>query len=570
MRQKHSIASIILISFFSISMIYLILLFSVTYVNFKRNITEVSNIQSEEISRQIVYNYESYINTIIDTSNLIQADITNKDIYASIDETSSYLNDVIRLKKEIITIELYDLQGDLIVSNIKNQTARNASQASWFLSSINEQTIHNFQTPFETQGVYQITISKFVLFNKNDQSGVLKIVISFDQFVELVKKSNLGFGGHISIIDQYYNTIYTSKTDASGVSDAKEKEVFLNTVIGTSKTKINDLNMMVNVDTLANTRWRIGVFINAEGIKVIENEFFWNTFSISTLFLFFAVLLFLTISRRIAKPIQALEAKMSDIEKEEFFQIQEVNIDSYQEVSALSHSFNTMMKKIDELMTRVVVEQKEQRKSELKALQNQINPHFLYNTLDSIVWMIEKEQNEQAAELVIALAKFFRLSISKGRNIIPIKDEIDHARNYILIQNIRYQNAFTYSFSCEDDIKDHKTMKFLLQPLIENSIYHGLKNRIDQGHIEVKVYQDEEDIIFSVSDNGYGMRQERIDELYRRFKDQNLHDGVGLKNIYQRLLIYFGSKAKMIIKSELDEGTTIEIHISKEASYEED
>lgn len=184
--------------------------------------------------------------------------------------------------------------------------------------------------------------------------------------------------------------------------------------------------------------------------------------------------------------------------------------------------------------------------------------------------MIEKEQNEQAAELVIALAKFFRLSISKGRNIIPIKDEIDHARNYILIQNIRYQNAFTYSFSCEDDIKDHKTMKFLLQPLIENSIYHGLKNRIDQGHIEVKVYQDEEDIIFSVSDNGYGMRQERIDELYRRFKDQNLHDGVGLKNIYQRLLIYFGSKAKMIIKSELDEGTTIEIHISKEASYEED
>ena len=112
-------------------------------------------------------------------------------------------------------------------------------------------------------------------------------------------------------------------------------------------------------------------------------------------------------------------------------------------------------------------------------------------------------------------------------------------------------------------------MKFLLQPLIENSIYHGLKNKIDAGHILIKVHQDDTHIIFSVSDNGYGIRQEKIDELYRKMKGDNLHDGVGLKNIYQRLVIYFGSKADMVIESELDEGTTISIKIPKGANYEE-
>ena len=569
MRHKLSIASIILITFFSISLIYLVLLFSVTYVNFKRNITEALNVQSQEISRQIVYNYESYINTIIDTSNLIQADITNQDLILDETEISDYLTDIIKVKKEIISIQIYDLSGALIVSNIKNQDNQASLSELWFYNAINEQTIHNFTTPYETGGLYKITISKFILFNKNEDKGVLKIEISFDQFIELVKKSNLGFGGHITIVDQSYDTVYTSKQTNTPISDEKEKEVFQNTVLGISQADINDIDMMVNIDTLANTRWRIGVFINAEGIKAIESEFFWNTFSVSSLFLIVAVLLFLTVSKWIAKPIQVLESRMSEIESSEYFEINEVNIDSYQEVSALSSSFNTMMRKIDELMKRVVIEQNEQRKSELKALQNQINPHFLYNTLDSIVWMIEKGQNEKAGELVVALAKFFRLSISQGRNIIPIKDEVNHAKNYILIQKIRYQDAFTYEFDVDQSMNELKTMKFLLQPLIENSIYHGLKNKIDAGHILIKVHQDDTHIIFSVSDNGYGIRQEKIDELYRKMKGDNLHDGVGLKNIYQRLVIYFGSKADMVIESELDEGTTISIKIPKGANYEE-
>lgn len=569
MRHKLSIASIILITFFSISLIYLVLLFSVTYVNFKRNITDALNVQSQEISRQIVYNYESYINTIIDTSNLIQADITNQDLILDETEISDYLTDIIKVKKEIISIQIYDLSGALIVSNIKNQDNQASLSELWFYNAINEQTIHNFTTPYETGGLYKITISKFILFNKNEDKGVLKIEISFDQFIELVKKSNLGFGGHITIVDQSYDTVYTSKQTNTPISDEKEKEVFQNTVLGISQADINDIDMMVNIDTLANTRWRIGVFINAEGIKAIESEFFWNTFSVSSLFLIVAVLLFLTVSKWIAKPIQVLESRMSEIESSEYFEINEVNIDSYQEVSALSSSFNTMMRKIDELMKRVVIEQNEQRKSELKALQNQINPHFLYNTLDSIVWMIEKGQNEKAGELVVALAKFFRLSISQGRNIIPIKDEVNHAKNYILIQKIRYQDAFTYEFDVDQSMNELKTMKFLLQPLIENSIYHGLKNKIDAGHILIKVHQDDTHIIFSVSDNGYGIRQEKIDELYRKMKGDNLHDGVGLKNIYQRLVIYFGSKADMVIESELDEGTTISIKIPKGANYEE-
>jgi two-component system sensor histidine kinase YesM len=217
------------------------------------------------------------------------------------------------------------------------------------------------------------------------------------------------------------------------------------------------------------------------------------------------------------------------------------------------------MKQIKELMDRVVVEQNEQKKSELKALQNQINPHFLYNTLDSIVWLVENNKNEAAAKMVCALAKLFRISISKGRNIIKISDEIEHARNYLIIQSFRYQDAFDYEFIVDEKLLDKMTIKLILQPIIENSIYHGLKNKIDPGHIIIKVEQVDENIKFSVTDNGYGMRQEKIDELYQNFKNPNLIDGVGLKNIFQRLIVYYGSEAKLSIKSVLDEGTCISV-----------
>jgi len=218
-----------------------------------------------------------------------------------------------------------------------------------------------------------------------------------------------------------------------------------------------------------------------------------------------------------------------------------------------------MMRKIGELMDRVIDEQDAQRKSELKALQNQINPHFLYNTLDSIMWLIENNKNREAGEMIVALATLFRIGISNDSEVIPVRDEIEHVRNYLLIQSIRYSDSFSYEFEVEDAALDIRTLKLILQPIVENCIYHGLKSKVDKGIIRISARIEDDCLLLSVSDNGYGIRQETIDELYLSFEDGVVSSSVGLKNIYQRVMIYYGGNAGMKIESILDEGTTITI-----------
>ena len=239
------------------------------------------------------------------------------------------------------------------------------------------------------------------------------------------------------------------------------------------------------------------------------------------------------------------------------------------EIYSLSKSYNEMTQEIKNLMKKVVEEQKNQRKSELKALQNQINPHFLYNTLDSIVWMIQEDQKEDAQNMIIALAKLFRISISRGNNIIPVKNEIEHVKNYLYIQSMRYKDAFTYKINVDEECYKYKVMKLILQPIVENSIYHGLKNRVDDGLIEIDGHMEGTNLILTITDNGYGISPEKIQDLYEKFNNPDLNDGVGLKNVYQRLRLYYGENSYLKIDSVEDEYTRIIISIPVEVMDDE-
>ena len=171
------------------------------------------------------------------------------------------------------------------------------------------------------------------------------------------------------------------------------------------------------------------------------------------------------------------------------------------------------LRQVNELMDDVVREQEERRRSELDALQSQINPHFLYNTLDSIVWMIEGERNTDAVFMVTQLASLFRVSLSKGRTVISIRDEFVHARNYMNIQKVRYKDAFEVSWDIQDEILDYCTVKLILQPILENAIYYGVDALGDEGEIVVSGRKEGDDILLSVRDNGLGMPQEKVDQI---------------------------------------------------------
>ena len=216
---------------------------------------------------------------------------------------------------------------------------------------------------------------------------------------------------------------------------------------------------------------------------------------------------------------------------------------------------------IQELMAKVRNEEITLRKTELRALQAQINPHFLYNTLDSIAWMCEEGRTKDAVEMVNALARLFRISISKGHELIPIEKEVEHARSYLKIQNFRYKNQFTYSFEVEEECLPYYCNKITLQPIIENAIYHGLNRMIDEGQIIVRIFSEGDSVVFTVEDNGVGMSEEQCRSILKSEPGDNT--GIGIKNVNDRIRIYFGEQYGLRIESEQDVGTKVIITMPK-------
>ena len=266
------------------------------------------------------------------------------------------------------------------------------------------------------------------------------------------------------------------------------------------------------------------------------------------------------LSRLLGRPLRGLAAAMERFERDaDRFAYRPVG--GTREVRELSNSFGHMVVRIQRLMSTVREEEVNLRKTELKALQAQINPHFLYNTLDSIAWMCEQGRSAEAVSMVHALARLFRISISKGHELIPIAKEIEHAESYLQIQKYRYKNRFTYEFRVEPDCLDYYCNKITLQPILENAINHGLELMVDEGHITVEICQEGDAILFRVEDNGVGMSQEQVNAILTRAPGENA--GIGIRNVDDRLKIYFGREYGLHITSELDVGTCVEIRMPK-------
>jgi len=545
--KSKSVSFIIIAACVAIVVLMVVALFLTIYTSFSQGISGAVNTQTRELSTQISYNYENYIGSIIKTSNTIQTNIEkyNLDDFENALDLSAFFLQIINLNSDILKISVYDQENCRILASTNQAEIGAVSKLgdiTWFAEAKEEPTVHAFSVPYSEYGSedYKLNVSKSIKVKGGSESAVLKIEVSFKQFIDLVKKSNLGEGGHITIIDQTYEIVYTSTPESPS---QEEIDVIREITLGSRNVEISGYNMFINVGTISNTKWRICVFTNADKLTEVRRNFLSTTILVSSLILAIGVGLFLAVARAITNPMKQLEFTMRKVEKSDYFRMEEVDISASKEIEQLTKRFNKMMRKI----------------SELKALQNQINPHFLYNTLDSIVWLVENGKNAEASEMVVALARFFRLSISKETETVPVREEIEHARNYLLIQSIRYADSFDYEINVDENAMDIPTMKLILQPIVENCLYHGLKNNIDRGHIRISGYIEDDYLVLTVADNGYGMRQETIDNIYLSFEDRGASNSVGLKNIYHRVMIYFGGNAQMKIESELDEGTTITI-----------
>lgn len=264
------------------------------------------------------------------------------------------------------------------------------------------------------------------------------------------------------------------------------------------------------------------------------------------------------VSRSISVPIKKITHMVGRIAEGDL-EVERIEIKSHDELSRLGDFFNLMVIRLKKLMEQIVHEQEEKRKKEFEVLQAQINPHFLYNTLDSVVRLIGKGKSEDAIVMISSLSKLFRISLSKGKSIITIQDELEHARHYLNIQKARFKNRFEFEILAQDEVLPYKTLKLILQPIIENSVHHGLEYSMDEGLIKVTAERVENKVLLQVEDNGVGISPEKLEQILSGQLKSERGSGVALKNVHDRIRLYFGNEYGLDIKSRLEEGTIVSV-----------
>ncbi len=331
------------------------------------------------------------------------------------------------------------------------------------------------------------------------------------------------------------------------------------------------ISWFVTYTTSQETGWKIiGIAPLAEIVQDALNIRRLIFVSVGLSILFIAILYFF-MTNRLTRPIQILLRRMRQAAAGNLDA--KVHPSGSDEIAALGSGFNTMIERIKELMERSIREQRLIQMAELRMLQAQINPHFLYNTLDSIVWMAEAGNKEQVIQVIQALSRFFRISLSKGRELITIQEELEHVRSYLVIQQVRYRDILDYSIDVPTEIYSYLILKMTLQPIVENALYHGIKNKRGRGRIMISGQMQDGAIVITVTDDGAGMSRERLEALtsrYKRAADLDLSEelfsqretsGYGLYNVEQRIRLFYGDEYGITITSEEGVGTNVTIRI---------
>jgi two-component system sensor histidine kinase YesM len=519
--------------------------------------------QSREINKQIIFNYESYINSVIETANYVQFAASKLDIshdWAELNELYQVNADI---KKDVVSIFLFDTDGKKLIGENARIPAESVSRSRWFNAARGQRDIFHFtaqrgRTVTERRDEEVIAVSKVVKYFQEgiEAEGVMLIELNWKAITDLAGKTNLGDNGHILIIDDSGDLIYASEAEKAAFpveSYALSARKFL----GGFAAEIMGVEMYIHVNTLSLTRWRIVTVSNIDGIRIAQQQIIRILLIIFLGSVAVAAAVSAFISMRISRPVNQLKQMMAMVEEGDFHS--NITVTGQREIVVLSESFNRMVEKLHTLMERLVSEQREKKKTELRALQNQINPHFLYNTLDSIVWLAEHQRTGDVITTVVALARFFRISISKGETFIPVADELSHVESYLTIQKIRYIDKFVYRMEIDKDILQLPIMKLILQPLVENAIYHGMGD--ESGSIIIIGKRRDGMLIFKVTNSGYGITEEKIKEMNNIMREDHSRNGIGIRNVFRRLKLYYGPEADVLISSVPDESTTVTVLI---------
>lgn len=574
--QKVSIRSTIFI-YFTVSALVMFLVLGVyMYRRLTNQLSVTIREENQTLINQINLSMDSYLRTIMKLSDsLYYGVIKNADFDTEEETVNSEMTLLYDNNKDAVSnIALLTGNGELLsaVPAARLKPEMDVTGEEWFRDTLEHPENLHFSMPhvqyiFDDGGSqyrWIITLSRAVEITRGTatEQGVLLIDMTYEDLSYMLDNIPLGNHGYLYLMSNGGELIYHPKmqlieagleTDNIRAAVAYRDGDYQETWQGRKR--------YVSVKTVGYTGWKIVGVMPEQGLTLnqLKTKLF-MVFMVS-LFLFILAVINAYISRKITAPIQELEKSVNALESGKLDT--EVYMGGSYEIRHLGKSIGDMAKRIQALMADVVAEHEAKRKSEFDTLQSQINPHFLYNTLDIIVWMIENERKQDAVKVVTALARFFRISLSKGRNIISVRDELEHVRSYLMIQQMRFKNKFTYRIEAGQEVCPMASLKLMLQPLVENAIYHGMEFMDGDGEILIRVSLQGEELVFIVQDNGFGMTEEKAAGLLtgQTPSASGKGSGIGVKNVHERIRLYFGEDYGLSIWSEPDEGTVITIRL---------
>ena len=544
------------------------------YTRMSGQVSETVMEENQILIDQVNRSVENYLKTVMKLSDsLYYSIIKNADLSdPSVGERFNLLYE--NNMDQTDSIALFSADGELLesVPALRVRNNLDVTREAWFSYTLDRTENQHFFLP-QVQQIFEsssdqyrwvIPMTRVVEITKGTDTvqGILLIHLNYTGLKLLLDGVTLGNEGYIYLIDGNGEIIYHPRAQLidSGLEHENNRAVS-EYRDGIYQETFQGEERVITVKSVGYTGWKLIGVAPRQTVSLNSLKTQLLVVFVAAFILFLMSLVNSYISSRITTPIRKLELSVNEIEKGNLNA--KVDAEGSYEIRHLGQSVQNMAKQIQVLMADIVSEHEKKRKQEFDTLQSQINPHFLYNTLDIIVWMIENEKPDQAVKAVTALARFFRISLSRGKSIITVKDELEHVRNYLMIQHMRFKNRFSYTIEAEDEVLDLASLKLMLQPLVENAIYHGMEFMDGDGEIFISAWKEGEDLYLKVSDNGLGMTEEQVARLFSDtpHTGSSRGSGIGGKNVNERIRLYFGSEYGLSIESEPDEGTVVTIHL---------
>lgn len=573
--KPGGIQSTLMLVFSFISVLTMLLMGVLMYMRFSMLSRQETIESSRKLMEQTGESMEDYLVNMRQISDAVYYNVVKEnDFYDKREEIQKGMNLLYEANRDKLrTIALYNRDGSLVAAEpvASQKEDPDVTRQEWYQKAMEKMENIHFSIPhiqnlfddnsFRYYWVISSSRAVELTENRTSQTGVLLVDMDFSSISRMMKQINeVSNGQYYYLCDNNGQIIYHPRQIQISDGICKENSlVAASYKDGVYDEEFEGVQRKVIVNTVSYTGWKL---VGVIPYSLFSHEMINIRYFIGMVILLMAMMLIIinrVVTQRISRPILKLNHSVMEYEAGKK---PEIYIGGSSEIRHLGYSIQSSYEKSEELMQEIVWEQNERRKSELDALQSQINPHFLYNALDSITWMIEGERNDEAAFMISQLAKLFRISLSQGHTIISVRDELQHAKSYMNIQRIRYKDAFSVTFDVDPELEEYCAVKLTLQPILENSINYGVDPMDDCGEIFIRVKKEEDLLVLSVEDNGIGMSEEEVSLLLTDSNRKRKHgSGVGLVNINNRLQILFGKEYGLFIESEPDEGTRVSIRI---------